>query len=1571
MNHTYDVVAVSFPIVYTSDGDHDPNGLLYTLRCYLPLLDWARARWDDGDQLLPRLHERRQHIQLVVDGLWRYEQMRERLAAGPEQDRHLLDEFGRSDPEASSGPVSGEGCGEGCGPKSKAVRQNFRGTVDEVVTALDLLTDGAITELSPDPGIRAAWLRDWTAGLAAVDTAIAAWFKQLESDPDRRFDAAALAAASGLTEARVTRLLLNDHVADVTGLAERTPHYDRFNPMRPIPLVRPLVLRAALGDEITVKLENRVRDRRVGLHLQGEGLGGSTKGGQLRRGVRHGDGAAVGANPDTTVGHGQSRRFRWRGLQEGVWPINDLADVRGSETGSNVHGLFGALIVEPAGATWRDPETGDLLTGTAFADGPHVDVILAGEDPADPRHEPFIDFHSDDVARSFREFAVFIHDEPEVHSGQHLVGEHTVMPLSYRAEPMANRLPHRMRRYAERTTPLPPADQTDVDTSAVRIEIDDELSEVFWTARTPEGEFLERVSGEEQHHSSWLFGEPVTPIFRNYRGDPARVRLVHAGIKETHVFHLHVHQWRAVPQDTARPSEWRPGEPRGSQLLDSITIGPQTGVTIDPLYGSGSRQHLFGDVIWHCHLYPHFHHGMWGLWRSFDRAVDGTTAYPDGTPSHRLVPLPGRPVEAPTPQSPGFPWLLRLPKHSARELAAFPPGVRANPQSGALFVDLDGDALRWNAEAGLPPPRIVSYDVDVAEDPVTYNARGWHDPHGHHYRITGIEVRQLDAAGQVAGVVRYDPHGHEIEPFFPRANHGDIVELRLHNRLGTIPADDFDLTTLPVECGLHVHLVKFDVLAADGSSTGWNYLSGASCAEAVLPDEVGQPPGNVGLHRWVVDEEFGPCFFHDHLLANYRQKHGLFAALIAEPHGSQWHRPDQETRAWSGPEAVVVPPVASGIAPFREACLAIGDFVPLYDQAKALNPPGELSGDDDPGSMAVNFRCSPLTFRGPDPSAWFETSDTAPDTPVIRTYPGERLRIRLVQGSHEEQHSFSMHGLRWRKEWHNPRSPLVSQQTIGISEAFTLELGVPVHGPALGPGPHDPAGGGPDDPHSSRYGPGDHLWHFAAMDDLWLGCWGLVRALRPTPANLAEFAPLPDLWNPPAAALRRLLDARATPQRPHRLPDDSWSAPVREHVVVARRREHHYDGTHLTDPWGLVFARAEGITFTDGEDGDPADGDPGDGGADGGDSVVAQVTGAEPGYEPLVLRARRGEWVRVVLVNEVLPAPGTVTSPLVQPFGVEPSPPPLPLEEVDELGYPVGRTVSPRVSLHPSLLRYDVIADDGANIGDNLDGTVAPAAGDDEAHGGHTESTVVFRDHHGLGHLDQNWREYWWYADEALAPEHHADGPGQVCYLQDMADVRNHRHHGLIGALVVEPGDVTPVDPISGEERWWGVTARLQDEDGDQVAVEHVLLLQDGLRLFVAGNPDLPMRDIVPRDDPEDAGQRAINYRTALVHPQVQLRDASPPTPLLRNQIGDRIWLRVVCAADKPRNHTFTLHGFAWPAAPWVPAGPQLGALSGLTSGTVHDLELRARHRGDHAYRSGAFRWAVEQGMWGILRVTD
>ncbi len=147
-----------------------------------------------------------------------------------------------------------------------------------------------------------------------------------------------------------------------------------------------------------------------------------------------------------------------------------------------------------------------------------------------------------------------------------------------------------------------------------------------------------------------------------------------------------------------------------------------------------------------------------------------------------------------------------------------------------------------------------------------------------------------------------------------------------------------------------------------------------------------------------------------------------------------------------------------------------------------------------------------------------------------------------------------------------------------------------------------------------------------------------------------------------------------------------------------------------------------------------------------------------------------------------------------------------------------------------------------------------------------------------------------------------------------MADVRNHRHHGLVGALVVEPADCRPVDPQTGTERWDGTHVHLLDRRGRRVANEQVLIMQDGLRHFLGGNPLLPVADPEPGGDPEDLGQKAFNYRTALVSPRVGLAD-EPPTPLWHARQGERLWLRLLCAADKPRNHTFTLHGHAWPAA--------------------------------------------------------
>jgi manganese oxidase len=1653
-HRSYHVVAFSIPIVYTLEGDHDPNGMAYVLKPIEKLLHWAKDRWHDGDRLLPRLHTRRQRAQLVVDGLERLDLMVDRLRQGTEDDRLLLIELIRHEELSEDTDTENRLHGVGRkGGRSMAVRLNVQRQIDELNVALKDLqdVDGPNSWNSPTPyraeGVgpedlnpkpirlvtltsaqRMAWREEWIAQVKMLDRSIETWFTNCEADPERRFDAQKLSKISKIPLEWVQRLLLNDHRP---GSNRGTPS-DRFNPMKPIPALRPLVLRCCQGETVEIKLENSLKSRQVGFHVQGAEM--STAKGD---GVFYADGAAIGQNLDSTCPPNKTITFHYDARHEGVWPINDLADVRGSENGTNSHGLFAALIVESKGARWCDPETVETLTDVPpdrlpgeLTHAPwcsllDVDIIAANEDVSNPLHKDFVDFHYDKVPRSFREFTVFIHDEPEVHSGLHTVGEHTIMPLSYRAEPMHNRLPHRMRQYAEATKlkPLPTGNEIDrtafgkvfgdaelvenrfqpliagdgIDRTAVTWTLGDELDEQFWTARTATGEYLERVAGEEQHHSSWLFGDPITHIQRAYAGDPCRVRLIHAGVKETHVYHLHVHQWRAVASDTAEPSvhgtDGKP-QPTGSQLLDSITIGPQSATTIDPLYGSGSRQYAMGDVIWHCHLYPHFHHGMWGLWRSYDRLVDGTRTYPDGSYCPRLNPLPGRPPADSTLQTPGFPWfingvfpmksppppvgdntalngrriLLKMGPASELERAAMPERCRKGETPGAIFVDLDTDAEKWNDRAKLPKPRIVSYDVEVRADNCHYNVDGWHDPRGHHYRLMKVEIRQWSDSDNKYLPTYTETFTHPLKenpsPFYPRANQGDIVEWRQHNRLNSFPADGFDFGQLPVECGLHVHLVKFDPLSADGSSTGWNYLAGASCREAVGEDGAGELR-IVSRHRWVVDEEFGPCFFHDHLLANYRQKHGLFAALIAEPHGSQWQQVDnQSLTAWSNPEAVIVPPAITGLPPFREACLAIADFVPLLDHAgRPLNPPSTLSGDDDPGAMGVNYRNAPLTFRGKDPSQWFSSTVRSrlnfagvkgdPDTPVIQTYPGERLRIRLIQGSHEEQHGLTIHGMRWRRDWGNPHSTLVNQQTLGISEAFTLDI--------------NPADASP-------YGTGDHLWHFSTADDLWLGCWGLVRSLPSTPENFARFSPLPDLLSSPAKARQALRDAHAVPTHPDPKADIKNA---RTFVVVAQRTEHLYNDTALTDPWGLIYRT---VKYSDKEIEEmleraidpPSSMDPKKKGI-----WDVKDEDVDKSAQPLVLRAQRGEWVRVILVNDLFDEDDNDRDPDQEDdgridFGVEPSPPRLPLEHLDELKRPDRRTVSSRVSIHASLLSYDVAKFDGSFVGRNFDTTVAPWLRSSEHMGSHMggmeiPGAVVHRaEHHGR----RNWREYWWYADDHLAPKNANDGPGQVCYLYDMADIRNHRHHGLIGALIVEPGDAQPFalnSKAKEADGWTGLNAEIR-VNGKVVARETVVFIQDGLRFFVNGNPDFPMPDVNPTDDPEDSGQKGINYRSHPIHHGVVSRQETPVFPLLEANAGDKIWLRAIGAGDKPRQHTITVHGCDWPQASWKPNGAWTGALTGLSPCRAATMEIVLPHKGDYAVRAGGFRWAAEHGVWSSLR---
>ncbi|HEY0728758.1 MAG TPA: hypothetical protein VGD38_11850, partial [Pyrinomonadaceae bacterium] len=145
-------------------------------------------------------------------------------------------------------------------------------------------------------------------------------------------------------------------------------------------------------------------------------------------------------------------------------------------------------------------------------------------------------------------------------------------------------------------------------------------------------------------------------VYHSYINDHTKFRIHHGGTVATHVHHQHAHQWLMSPNSDQ------------GAYLDSQMISPGASYTLEMTFnGSGNRNKVVGDSIFHCHFYPHFAAGMWAMWRTHDTFEEGTKldangiptadarALPDGeiqagTPSPALVPMPTLPM-APMPSA--------------------------------------------------------------------------------------------------------------------------------------------------------------------------------------------------------------------------------------------------------------------------------------------------------------------------------------------------------------------------------------------------------------------------------------------------------------------------------------------------------------------------------------------------------------------------------------------------------------------------------------------------------------------------------------------------------------------------------------------------------------------------------------------------------------------------------------------------------------------------------------------------------------------------------------------------------
>lgn len=330
------------------------------------------------------------------------------------------------------------------------------------------------------------------------------------------------------------------------------------------------------------------------------------------------------------------------------------------------------------------------------------------------------------------------------------------------------------------------------------------------------------------------------------------------------------------------------------------------------------------------------------------------------------------------------------------------------------------------------------------------------------------------------------------------------------------------------------------------------------------------------------------------------------------------------------------------------------------------------------------------------------------------------------------------------------------------------------------------------------------------------------------------------------------------------------------------------------------------------------------------ENYLEKVNSGKIRPEPLVIRANAGEWIEVTLHN-------MFDKPVL--YHDYPS---VPLD--------MPHRPSDRVSLSPQFLKHCPVCSAGVNVGYNKpEQTVAPG----------------------------ECIKYLWYADKEYG----------TCMLNSFGDLRNHRYHGLFGAIIIEP-------PASQYYSNFGIRKENFSEQavitapGVKTFREFVLFAQNGIRLLDSKGNLIKTAQQTEESghgevDHEDTGEKGYNYRSERFFNRLKRvpviskvfsskSHGDPSTPLLQAYTGERVIIRYLMPADKPRNISFVLHGHNWLAQPDDPFSTRISVQGAVSVGGVYNIELEngtSEYSGDYMYRSGSLKWDVESGMWGIFRV--
>ncbi len=1159
-----------------------------------------------------------------------------------------------------------------------------------------------------------------------------------------------------------------------------------------------------------------------------------------------------------------------------------------------------------------------------------------------------------------------------------------------------------------------------------------------------------------------LYPDDPSNVYHSYINDHVRFRIVHAGAREYHIHHLHAHQWLGEKDDD------------NSVYLDSQSIGPGASFSYDIAYnGSGNRNKTVGDSIFHCHFYPHFAQGMWSLWRSHDVFEDGSRTLPDaelpaGTPTPGLVPLPGLAMAPlPTAAVPGYPYFIPgipghraphppldtlddggLPRHvvtggstvdgqrgafdriaSAMQAAAVPEAGTAIEKAAMAFhakrlydsVTSDGRPAKFVLNGSPPVAGAPFADPCVDDDGKAIGTA----------RLIKIAVHQLDIKFNKAGwhygqsrmeslwadVVDFQQAKRAPEPLFIRARSGDCVTVHHTNLLPAVwQADDFQMFTPTDLVGQHIHLVKFDVTASDGSANGFNYEDGTFAPDEVieriaainnaggLADTSGLKPLTARSHpyfgvlgaqttvqRWYADpllnsvgkdRTLRTVFTHDHFGPSTHQQAGIYAGLVVEPAGSTWRNPEtgevMGNRFDGGPTSFRADILtANPTESFREFLLSVTDDHLAYTaDGKPIYPPGMVEVGlpvilqrpvvaapqpatiEDVGTMTVSYRNEPLALRIRDPKTNTQAVGTAGDlghafrSDVTRADPAFNSQPTWYPPLSQDQRPG------------DPYTPLVrAYEGDRVKFGFVVGAHEEMHALQL---------------HGLRW-----RQDAAVAKSPWIAAQpaGISEHFEMDAGNLPGQTVKgkstdylytlggseAELWNGTWGLMRAYRGLRSDllplPSSPLAGADKepnktaiSLQTTGSTCPKLAPLRVYDVSAVRAVDAigTGLVYNSLSGLV-------DPFG------------LLYVQTADLDskgklkPGVpvEPLVLRANAGDCIQVRLRNQFKATPNdapgwSMLPPIVDGFGAN------------------HVTPSAEVGLHPQLVTYDVGKSSGINIGYNPISTVKAG------------SNIVYEWYAGIQTVDS-------LGNVTATPVEFG-----ACNLQP-ADLLQQQHKGLFGALIIEPAGSTWVADT-------GSRAQATITHSGGTFREVVAMLQDNLNLTTTAGPLPPQHG-----DVEDnvSGAKAINYKSDplpgrlgynpfsacvdsvtglvctpatcvcahLVSNNITFAHAFAATTkaigatIFTAKAGQPLRVRLLQAGGHHRMHQIELGNHlsrrqpANPNSSWVatvnPFGPGSAANlvpyggAGGAFGQAGDYLLRDRIGGE-----------VEAGLWSILRVT-